>query len=261
MYKEIIFTIENNIGFITFNRPKYGNAFAEASYGEIIDALKNCSENNSVRAVVVTGKGKNFSAGGNILDFKDYIDNNVPLPEDLIVMAGNMTKAVRECQKPVVAMINGAAAGAGLSFALACDFRVATDKSKFITAFIDLGFPGDSGLIYFMKSYIGLAKTTELLMTSKPLSGTEAYELGLCNILTTEETLKEETLKLANMLAAKPTKAISLQKKLINEFFYKNLSEFNKKEAEYMAQSSLTKDHKEAVNAFLEKRKPIFKGK
>ena len=260
MYKEIIFTIENNIGFITFNRPKYGNAFADGSYGEIIHALKSCSENDSVRVVVVTGEGKNFSAGGNILDFKGYIDNNVPLPEDLIISAGNMTKAVRDCKKPVIAMINGAAAGAGLSFAMACDFRVATDKSKFVTAFIDLAFPGDSGLIYFLKTYIGLAKTTELLMTSKPLLGTEAYELGLCNILAREESLKEETLKLANTLAAKPTKAISLQKKLINEFFYSNLSEFNKKEAEYMVQSSLTEDHKEAINAFLEKRKPEFKG-
>lgn len=261
MYKEILFKIENNIALITFNRPLYGNAFSEKSYDEIIDALEKCSCDDTIRAVVVTGNGKNFSAGGNILDFKGFIDSNELLPESLVVKAGDMTRAVRNCLKPVIAMINGAAAGAGFSFAMSCDFRVMSEKSKFITSFIGLGFPGDSGLMYFLNNIIGLAKTTELFMLSKPISGASAYELGLCNTLAKENFLEETTMKLAEELASKPTTAISYQKKLMNEFFFNNLAEFNKREAEYMSICSRTRDHKEAVNAFLEKRTPEFKGK
>ena len=261
MYQEILFNIENNIAIITFNRPNYGNAFSEKSYEEIIDALSKCSNDESVRAVVVTGNGKTFSAGGDILEFKEYINNDEPLPVSLVVKAGNMTKAVRNCLKPVIAMINGAAAGAGFSFAMSCDFRVMSEKSKFVTSFIGLGFPGDSGLMHFLNNIIGLAKTTELFMLSKPISSNAAYELGLCNIVAEEGTLEEVTMKLVQELALKPTKAISYQKKLMNEFFFDNLTEFNKREAEYMSLSSRTEDHQEAVNAFLEKRAPEFKGK
>lgn len=260
MYNQILLNIENSIATITLNRPEYGNAFHQDSYIEIKEALKQLGDNKLVRSIIITGSGKHFSAGGDVNRFKRLIESKEYLPKEGVLNAGSMTRAVRECPKPVIAMINGAAAGAGFALALSCDFRIMSEKSKLATSFIGMGFSGDTGLIYFLQSMIGIARTTEFLMLPKPISANQAYELGLCNRVAEEEKLKDITMEVAIQLANQPTQAIAKQKDLINKFFYNYLEDFNKMEAEYMFDCGRTTDHAEAVYAFLEKRKPIFKG-
>lgn len=260
MYKEILFKKENKIATITFNRPEFANAFGDYSIEEVIDAINLCGKDDDVRAVVITGAGKMFSAGGDIQKFKKNLDVNKFLEVDWVKNFGNMTMAIRRCPKPVIAMINGSAAGGGLALALSCDFRVMTEKSKLVTAYIDLGFCGDMGVIKYMQALIGLERTSELLMLSKPLTAQKALEYGLCSRVAEVDKLEEVTMELANDLASKSPLAIAKQKSIINEFFYGELEELITREAQYMAELSRTKDHKEAVDAFLEKRKPVFNG-
>ena len=261
MYQTILFEVKDHIAKITLNRPEVGNALASESYVEIADALDKCSVDDDVRVVVITGVGKNFSAGGDIKKFKESLDKGEYITREGVVRAGGMTRAVRRCEKLVIAMINGAAAGAGCSLAMACDFRVMEEKSKLVMAFINMGFSGDTGGIYFLNQMIGIARTTEMMALAKPLTGKEAFELGVANRLAEPGKLEEETMELAKLLASRPTKAIGMQKKLYYEFFTRDLERFNEREGDYMRESSMSADHAEAVNAFLEKRKPNFTGK
>lgn len=257
----LLYNVENGIATITLNRPDYGNAFLLDSYSEVKQAVELAGDDDSIRAVVITGSGKNFSAGGDIQRFKRLIESKEYLSKQGVINAGAMTEAIRDCPKPIVAMINGAAVGAGAALAMACDFRVMSKKSKIVTSFINMGFSGDTGLIYFLNASIGMARTTELLMLPKPISANEAYDLGLCNRVAEEGKLGEVTMELVTQLTNQPTQAIARQKKLFKEFFYGNLREFNAREALYMYETARTEDHAEAVNAFLEKRKPRFSGK
>jgi len=260
MYNNILFFTQNEIATILLNRPKQGNAFTNNMYKEIRNALEECRNEQSIRAVVIKGEGKNFCTGGDIQEFKELIEKEIFIPEEMALDTAAMTRAVRQCPKPVIAKVNGAAAGAGFGLALACDFRVMSEKSKLVTSFINMGFSSDSGLIYFLQSYVGIAKATEMLMLSKAIAAKEAYELGLCNIIAEENMLEKEAMDLALLLANQPTKAIAKQKDLMNKFFYKDLEEYNKLESKYMAECSRTNDHAEAVFSFLEKRKPVFTG-
>jgi len=261
MYQDIELIIENRVATIYINRPQVSNALARSTYGEIQSAVTSCEENEDVGCIVITGRGKHFSAGGDIVSFKKLIDDGTYLEEDSIAKAAEMSKAIRCCAKPVIAMINGTATGAGLSVALACDLRVGTPKSRLVMAFIKMGLSGDTGAIYFLNKLLGVGKATEMIMTGMPVGGEEAYRLGLLNRLAEEGALEEETYRLAQELANAPLVAIKYQKDLINEFFYSNLDDFTVKETKYMAASSRTADFAEAVNAFLEKRAPKFTGK
>lgn len=262
MYETLLVEKKDAIATITINRPEYGNAFAGNSYAEMRDAVEECGRDESVKVIVLTGTGKNFSAGGDIKRFKMLLEAGNGIDPKGIIVAGQMSEAVRRCPKPVIAMINGAAAGAGCSLALACDFRVMAPKSKLIMAFINMGFSGDTGGIYYLSRLIGMAKTTEMMALGTPVGADEALRLGLATrVAESEEALASTTYELAAQLAAKPGAAIALQKRLYYEFFYRDLEQFKYREADYMRQSSLTQDHAEAVNAFLEKRKPSFVGK
>jgi 2-(1,2-epoxy-1,2-dihydrophenyl)acetyl-CoA isomerase len=172
-----------------------------------------------------------------------------------------MAASVRECPKPVIAMINGAAAGAGCSLALACDFRVMTPKSKLVRACVKMGLSGDTGGWSYLQRLAGVAKATQLMMSGDAVAGEEALRLGLATILAEEDKLREEAYALAGKLAALPTFAIARQKKLIYETFYADLAAYSQREADYMVECSHTADFAEAVDAFLEKRAPQFSGK
>lgn len=261
MYKEILFEVNNGIATITFNRPEFANAIGDYTVDETVDALNKCGQDDNIRAVILTGAGKMFSAGGDISKFKRDMDRGEFLTSDYVAHCGRIPMAIRECPKPVIAMINGSAAGGGLAIALACDFRVMTEKSKLVSAYIGLGFCGDMGQIKFFQSFIGVSRTTEILMLSKAINAQEALDLGLCNRVCEVEKLKDTTMELAIALSHQPTQAIAKQKQLFNEFFYGDLEEFILREAKYMEELARTQDHREAVNAFIEKRKPNFIGK
>jgi len=260
-YQHILFDVKDKIATITLNRPQFGNALAKESYGEIRDAVLSCEKDDGVRAVVIRSTGKHFSAGGDIQRFKKLIDSEEYLNEDGIMYAGRMTSAIRRCEKPVIAMVQGVATGAGCSIAVACDFRVAAPSSKFIMGFVRLGLTGDTGSMYFLYKLLGIAKATEMLMLGDPVGGEDAYRIGLVNKLVKEEELEAETYALARRLADSPTQSIRLQKRALTEFFYQDLDAYSVRESEYLAQTSRTADFAEAVNAFLEKRPPVFSGK
>lgn len=260
-YQEIIVKREDKVATVTFNRPQFGNAFALATYGEVIDAVEKLGRDDSVGAIVLTGAGKHFSAGGDINRFKELIETKVYLVPENVKTAGKMAMTVRRCPKPVIAMVNGAAAGAGCSLALACDFRIVTPKSKFVMAFVNMGLSGDTGGMYYLQKLMGTGKTVEMLMTGAPLSGEEAVRIGLASKLADGEQLEAETYAFAKQLANKPLVALRHQKELLNEFFYGDLEAYTEKEVEYMVDCSHSADFAEAVYAFLEKRPPSFTGK
>lgn len=261
MYQYIKLHVENKIGTITINCPESANAIGPSIYAEIKDAMCGCVINDDVNVVVITGEGKHFSAGGNIREFKELIESETYIEEKSIQLAGNTAEAIRRCPKPVIAMINGAAAGAGCSLALACDFRVMEPDSKMSMAFINMGLPGDTGGIYYLYKLLGPARTEELIMLGRPVRGEEAYALGLATRLAENGKLYEETMKLASELAAKPQLAIRRQKEMVLDFFYKDIRAFTEAESRYMVECSRSEDFTEAVNAFLEKRKPVFTGR
>lgn len=262
MFNDIIYEVEGHIAFIKFNRPEYGNAFSDDSFKEIPIALKQAEADQAVRAIVLTGEGKMFCAGGDINQFKDIIEaDNGGLPESMIIATGKVALAIRACPKPVIASINGAAAGAGLGVALAADFRMMEKKSSLVTAFINMALPGDTGVLYFLQQMVGTAVATELIMLSPTVKGERALALGLANRVVEDGCLAEETWQFAQQIAALPTLTVQKQKQLFNEFFYADLERFTQREAKLMNKASKGDDHKEAVGAFLAKRKPNFKGK
>lgn len=260
MFTDILYGVENHVATITLNRPEVMNAFSKIMYDEVICALRQSSDDPEVRAVVITGSGKNFCAGGDIRSFRHNIDEKVYLTEAAVIKTGTMAMAVRQCSKPVVAMVNGTAAGAGGGIALAADFRVLTPESTLTMAFINLGLTGDTTAFYALARMVGTAKALEIMMLGAPINGEKAEELGLVSKMSEKNSLSEVTYKLADRLAKGPTKAYAKQKEILFQFFFSDLEEFSRVEAHNMRESSMTSDFDEAVNAFLVKRRPDFKG-
>lgn len=257
-YQYILVTVENRIATVTLNRPEYSNAFAKESYTEIADAVEVLGARKDVGVIVITGAGKHFSAGGDIKRFKMLIDSGEYLDADNIAAAGNMSLAIRECPKPIIAMINGVATGAGLSCALACDFRIVSPSSKMIMAFVNMGLCGDTGSIYNLIRLIGPDKAELMMMTGEACRGEDCVRIGLATVLAEEGKLAETTYELAAKLAGKSSTAHGGQKRLIKKYFYSGLAEFAKDEGKEIAAASRQADFTEAVNAFLEKRAPEY---
>jgi len=260
MNHTILFTSGKGVAEITINRPELSNAFAPETYQEIKEAIEYCDQNPDIRVVRITGSGKHFSAGGDIKRFSKLFEEGKYLSRENVLRAGHMVDAIRKCGKPVVAVINGAAAGAGAGLALACDFRVMAESSKIAASFINMGFSGDTGTMYFLKHMLGTAKTIELMIMGKTVCGKDAYAMGLANILSADDQLTQEADRLVAELQSRPTYAIRRQKELMYEFFFQDFLAFVEREADYMCDTGKTDDHREAVNAFMEKRKPVFKG-
>lgn len=256
-YRNLTLELKDHIATITINRPDISNALPYRALLEMRDLLERCGRDDDVSVVVITGTGKNFSGGGYIGEFVDRIETGVCLDRTLIQAAGRMTAAARRCPKPVIGMINGFAAGAGCGLALACDFRVMTAASKLVTAFIDVALPADSGTLYYLGKMVGISKATELLMTNEPLTGAEASRLGVCR-LAAEGKLSEETYAFAQRLSERPLEALARQKALFNEFFLSELDGMRDRESEYVEHCSHLPDFAEAIQAFTQKRKPVF---
>ncbi len=212
-------------------------------------------DNDQIRAVIITGAGKLFCAGGDVNFFQEVIEdpNTNGLSHTFIQAPGIFARRIREFPKPIIAAINGAAAGAGLGIALACDFRVMEERSSLVTSFINVGLAGDTGIAYYLQRMVETAKATELLMLSPKIKGLEAKGLGLATEVVADGELLQASFDLANRLSKKSALALHQQKQLINRHFFKNLDLNSQMEATFMNAASQSEDHKVAVQQFLAK--------
>ncbi|GGJ69590.1 2-(1,2-epoxy-1,2-dihydrophenyl)acetyl-CoA isomerase [Anoxybacillus voinovskiensis] len=257
MYETIRYDIRNQVAWLTLNRPDKLNAFTEQMNKEITVALKQAANDETVRCLVITGTGRAFCSGEDLSGVTEDMDHG----EVLRTRYAPMMKALHSFEKPVVAAVNGVAAGAGMSLALACDFRLASEKASFVEAFIHVGLIPDAGNLYYLPRLIGHAKALELAVLGEKVTAQKAYELGLVTAVISEEAWEEEVARFAERLANLPTKAVGLIKRCLRQSWELSFTEYLEKEAFAQRIAGLTQDHREGVRAFFEKRRAIFQGK
>lgn len=261
MYQDLLFDVQDQIATIKLNRPKVMNAMTPPdTFVEVRDAFRECDRREDVRAVVITGEGKVFSAGGDLDRFKKILEEKRSISAEGVKLSGEMATAARQCSKPIVAMLNGACMGAGMSLAMACDFRVASRSTVFNTSFINIAFSGDTGLMYHLQKMVGLSKLQELMMLGEKLTADDLDRLGLLYRVVEDSELETAAYQLARRLADGPVCAYAKQKELIWNVFFHDYPFYAESECLNMAYTGRTADFFEAVSAFLEKRKPNFKG-
>lgn len=254
----IIFEKKDNIGFIKLNRPEKFNSVVKALALEFQAALDDCDNDAAVRAVIITGEGKAFCAGQ---DLGEVIDVNGPPMSEIVNDHFNpIITSIRKLSKPVIAAVNGVAAGAGANIALACDIVIAAESASFIQAFSKIGLIPDSGGTYFLPRLVGFQKASALIMLGDKVSAIEAEKMNMIYKVFPDEIFNDEVWRLALTLAAMPTKAFHYTKMALNETYNHNFSEQLALEDKLQSQAGSTNDFKEGVNAFVEKRKPVFKG-
>ncbi|HEU5138798.1 MAG TPA: enoyl-CoA hydratase-related protein [Bacillales bacterium] len=253
----IQYAVEGGIARITLNRPDKLNAFNTQMHKELADALKQARKDSEVRVVVLTGEGRAFCSGQDLADVGEDVD----FAEVLRKGYNPIIETLAGMEKPVVAAVNGTAAGAGVSLALACDFRLAHEKASFVEAFINIGLVPDSGNLYFLPRLVGHAKALELAVLGEKVRADKAEELGLVTKVVSADDWESEIQAFAERLANMPTKAIGLIKRYMQKSWENDLGEVLENEAYAQKIAGSTEDFKEGVQAFLDKRKPKFQGK
>ena len=257
--KSIELKIESQIAFISLNRPDVFNSFNREMAFLMQDTLDICSNDNNVRAIVITGNGKAFCAGQDIGEITNP-ELNPGFRKILDDHYNPIIKKIRNIEKPIIAAVNGVAAGAGANIALACDIILASESASFIQAFSKIGLIPDSAGTFFLPRLIGIQKATALMMLGDKVSAREALDLGMIFKCFPVENFDDEVLKMATTLANMPTKALGLIKKLMNKSITNNLEQQLQLESDLQIEASSTNDYNEGVTAFVEKRKPVFKG-
>lgn len=262
-FEKISYAVADHVATIAMDWYANLNAIDVAMADELIAAVAAAGADDEVRVVVIKGaKPKAFSAGGDIGYFYRLIgeDGDVNL-DDLIAKIGILADGIKRLPKPVITSVGGAAAGAGMSLALAADFVVCADDAAFIPAFINLGLVPDTGLTYLLTRSIGAARTLQYTMTGKPIKAEEALAWGLATQVVEPEQLEEATAKLAGKLVAGPTKAYAaLKQQVYAAAFADYRTWLDEVEASTQAECGRTKDFQEGCKAFIEKRKPVFTG-
>ncbi len=262
-YETLTVETADHICTITLNRPDTYNAFNDALTTELQDALKMIERDAEVRVLIITGAGKAFSSGQDLGDLKKkYVPGHVPaLGDDLRKRYNPIVKRIRNMNKPVIAAVNGVAAGAGCSLALACDLRIASTQATFIEVFINVGLIPDSASTFTLPRLVGLGRAFEMCMTGNKVTAEDAERYGLVNAVVESNALLDEANALAQRLASLPGKGIALTKRLLNQSFENDLDAQLEAEAFAQETAGRTEDHFEGVSAFIEKRKPEFKGR
>lgn len=260
-YQTLSFEIRDNVAWITLDRPAAMNALNAQMSRELFDVANRCGSDRSVRAAVLAGAGdRAFCAGGDVADFAKHADT-----VDLLIkkMTGHLHLAVSRfawMRAPLIAAVNGVAAGAGLSLVAFCDLAIAADSAKFTSAYTKIGFTPDGSSSYFLSRILGPRRTLELYLTNRVLSAQEALDWGLVNRVVPTATLMEEVGRLATELANGPTRAFGGVKKLIQMAPNDTLESQMERETRTIVEMSTSVDGREGVRAFVEKRKPKFSG-
>ena len=252
----------NGVAVVTLNRPERLNALSAPIMEGLLEALPRLAADEGVGAVVLTGAGRAFCAGGDVKRMaEETVERNSE--EDVARLRGRMevSRLLHEMPKPTIAMVNGAAAGAGLAMALACDLRFAGESARFVTAFAKVGFSGDFGGSYFLSKLVGTGKARELYFTAEPLDAAQALALGIANRVVPDAELAATTMEFAKKLANGPRIALGLMKQNFNAAENGTLAELLDLEARRQIETGKTEDHKEAAKAFVEKRAPVFRGR
>lgn len=259
-YTTITYELVDGVAALTFNRPEVRNAFNETMAEEVQAALKQVERDEAVRCLVITGAGAGFCAGQDLAAMRAR-DTATSFREHLLKTYNPIVLKLRTIEKPVIAAINGAAAGAGWGIALACDIRYAADTAKFRFAFTGIGLAPDSGTSFFLSRTLGLGKALEIAYTNDVVDATTALSLGLVNKVVPPDQLMPATLELGRKLAQAPTRALGLTKRAMNHALNVDLAAALDYEAYLQDIAGSTTDHREGVQAFLEKRVPKFIGK
>jgi 2-(1,2-epoxy-1,2-dihydrophenyl)acetyl-CoA isomerase len=253
----VLFEIKDAVGFITLNRPDKLNSFNREMALRLQQTLDEC-KSDSVRCVYITGAGKGFSAGQ---DLAEVVDPSGPGMQRILSEHYNpIVTTIRKLEKPVVAAVNGVAAGAGANIALCCDIVVATQSASFIQAFSKIGLIPDSGGTHTLPRLIGWQKASALMMLGEKVSAADAERLGMLFKVFPDETFADESMKIAVTLSQMPTKGLAYTKKVLSLSFNNTFEDQLQDEDIFQQRAAQTSDYKEGVNAFLEKRKPVFKG-
>jgi 2-(1,2-epoxy-1,2-dihydrophenyl)acetyl-CoA isomerase len=263
--EELLYRLENRVAVITLNRPERLNALTKDMMQALRSTLADCAVDEAVGCVVVTGAGRAFCAGGDVqVQAKTAATGSKETPErrtDLLRASMEASRLLHEMPKPTIAMLNGVAAGAGLSLALACDLRIAGRSARMTTAFAKVGLSGDYGGTWFLTRLVGTARARELYYTSEVLDADRIAALDLANRVVADEVLEQETLALAEKLANGPSVALRYMKRNLNVAEHGDLAAGLDSEAYGMLRCRESEDHKEASRAFVEKRPPVFKGR
>jgi len=258
MYKTILFEVNDKKATITLNRPEVYNAFNNDMSFELQAAVKEVAKNREVRVLILTGAGKAFCSGQDLKEVQGA--ENRSLAESIHTRFNPLIKGMRNLPKPIICKLNGIAAGAGCSFALACDLIIASESSSLLEAFVNIGLVLDSGSSYFLPRLVGAARAFEFATNGKKISAQEAQQWGMINKVVPANELDKAVDEVAEYYANAPTKAVGMIKKMLNKSFYSDLKTILESEAYLQEIAGFSKDYKEGVKAFVEKRKANFTG-
>jgi 2-(1,2-epoxy-1,2-dihydrophenyl)acetyl-CoA isomerase len=261
LYETVLYENDSGVATIALNRPEKLNAFDATMHEELYSALDDAATDEEIRCVVLRGEGRGFSAGADLLEVVREADGDPDLGEYLRNTYSRLVRRMVAIEKPVVAALHGPVYGAGVGIALACDLRIAAESAKFSVAFIKIGLIPDAGVTFFLPRVVGLGRAMQMSMLGDAVDAEEAYRVGLVGKVVPDESLEEEARKLAEELAAMPTRALGRIKHALYSSFETDLETALEHEAEGQTFCGYTQDHKEGVAAFFEKRTPEFTGR
>ena len=258
-YKNILFKNKENTAIIHLNRPEVLNSFNYEMADEMLDVLKKCDTNQEVRAIFISGEGRAFCAGQ---DLEEATKKNGPKIDEIIDHTYNpIVKLITKINKPIVCFVNGIAAGAGANLAIACDVTFASKSAKFIQSFINIALVPDSGGSYFLPRLIGKQKSAGLMFSGDKISAEYAEKIGMIYKCLDDENAYQNALDFTTKLSVMPTKSIGLIKDLLRNSYNNSLDEQLDLEKKHQVIASNSMDNNEGINAFFEKRIPVYKGK
>jgi len=264
MGQDLLEVVKDGVAVLTLNRPDRLNAMSGPMLDAMLEALPRLADDSDVGVVVLTGAGRGFCAGGDVkamAEGREFGGTTLEDKAQALRSRMEVSRWLHEMPKVTIAMVRGAAAGAGLSLALACDLRVAGDTARFATAFARVGYSGDFGGSWYLTQLVGSAKARELYYTADIVDAPQALALGIVNRVVPDTRLEEETLALAGRLARGPRVAYRYMKRNFNAAESGSLKDSLDLEAWHHTRCGMTEDHREAAKAFVEKREPVFKGR